>query len=242
MNGMPHATKHLLIINVLCFFASFALPHVGVNFDDLFGLHYWEGSSFHAYQLVTYMFLHSGLTHIFFNMFALFMFGQVIENSLGAKFFTVFYFSCGIGAGVIQEFAWTYDLRPLVAEVTNFANTDLSAGLNVHTGMVYSAGELYAWLGQYYNQLLTVGASGAVFGLLVAFAMLFPNQPMYFMFIPVPIKAKYMMLGYALLELFLGVKDFSGDNVAHFAHLGGAIVGAVLIFLWKKNKTQAEWQ
>ncbi len=240
-SSLPAATKHLLIINVLCWLATFAFNKSGIGIDlqELFGLHYWKGTDFHIYQLATYMFLHSmDFSHLFFNMFALWMFGMVIERYWGTKFFVLFYFATGIGAGLCQELAWMYDMRGIEAEVLRLANSGIPNGVNVGDRIIYSVDELFSWLHSvYYNRLITVGASGAVFGLLAAFAMLFPNQPMYIMFIPIPIKAKYMMLGYAVLELFLGVQSFTGDNVAHFAHLGGAVVGCVLVLLWKRSRT-----
>lgn len=237
--GFNTVTTHLLLINIVCFLACFALERCnsGINLEYLGGLHYWKGSDFHIYQFLTYMFLHGGFGHIFFNMFALFSFGSVIERYWGAKFFLFFYLVTGIGAAVFQELAWMYDLRPFEAEVSQIINGGMEGGVNVGDRIVYGVDELYQWAHtEFYNRPITIGASGAVFGLLAAFAMLFPNQPMYLMFIPVPIKAKYMMLAYGFIELFLGVQSFSGDNVAHFAHLGGAVVGVVIVLLWLRKK------
>ncbi len=239
LSSLPPATKHLLIINVLVWLATFALlkSNSGIDLFQVLGLHYFKGTDFHVYQLFTYMFMHSlSFSHIFFNMFALWMFGTVLERNFGTKFFLFFYIVAGLGAGVLQELTWMYDLRPFAEEIARWMNTDLSEGLNVHDKIVYSVDELTKWVHEsYYNRFTTVGASGSVFGLLAGFAMLFPNQPMYIMFIPIPIKAKYVMIGYAAIELFCGVQNFSWDNVAHFAHLGGAIVGVILCVMWKRG-------
>lgn len=241
LNGLPEVTKNLLIVNCLVFFATFALDisNSGIDLNEWLGLHYWKGSDFHFYQFFTYMFMHSDFSHLFFNMFSLFMLGHLVEMSLGSKFFLLFYLITGVGAGFCQELAWTWDLRGFEATFLQILNADssLSEGLMVAPGnVVYSVDALNEWRTQeFYNRFITVGASGSVFGLLAAIAMLYPNLPMYLMFIPIPIKAKYMMIGYGLMELFLGVKDFQGDNVAHFAHLGGALFGVLLILLWRNS-------
>lgn len=237
MDTIPPLTKHILIINVICFIAAISLPRIGVDVYQILGLHYWEGTDFHFYQLITYMFMHSGIGHIFFNMFAVFMFGQVIERYYGPKFYLLFFFVTGLGAGIVQEFAWMYDLRPAIEEYHSYLNNFPTGGIDVGSKIVHSIDELTAWFhDDFCNRMITVGASGAVFGLLIAFAISFPDAPIYIMFIPIPIKAKYMMIGYAVLELFLGVQNFTGDNVAHFAHLGGALFGAVLIIYYRKSR------
>lgn len=236
LDSIRPVTRHLLIINVLCLIATYALPKVGIDMNELFALHYWKASDFHIYQFVTYMFLHSGITHLFFNMFGLYMFGQVLEVYLKPHRFLFFYFFTGIGAAFIQELSWMYDLREFEAQVANaFATFSPEQGVHVPDGVIYSLDELSQWVAESYNNMLTVGASGAIFGILAAYAMLYPNQLMYVMFIPVPVKAKYVMIGYAIIELTSGVANFSGDNVAHFAHLGGALFGALLILLWRKQ-------
>lgn len=206
MSNIPPVTKNLIIINALAYLASMALPRVGVDLIDLWGLHYFKAESFSLYQMVTYMFLHStpGLGHIFFNMFALFMFGRILESVWGSQRFLFYYLITGVGAGVVQQVLWH----------------------------VSTAATLSPYL---YDYLLTIGASGAVFGILLAFGMMFPNLPLYIMFIPIPVKAKYVVIGYALIELMAGIANRAGDNVAHFAHLGGMLFGLVLILLWRKT-------
>ncbi|MBO7507531.1 MAG: rhomboid family intramembrane serine protease [Paludibacteraceae bacterium] len=239
-NGSSIAV-HLIIINVLFWVAGQLLPKIGIDLYDRFGLHYWSGSGFKPYQLVTYMFLHdpNSIIHLLCNMFNLYMFGPIVERTLGKNKFLLYYFVTGIGAGIVQQLAWTYDLIPFVEDINRFIASGVNPPVNLGNGeFLRTIGEVNAFADEVYNSYLTVGASGAVFGLLLAFGMFYPNQPLYLMFIPIPIKAKYMVIGYALLELFCGVKNFSFDNVAHFAHLGGLLFGLLLILYWKRRNTR----
>ena len=220
MGNIPPVTKNLLIINVLCFVGMFVARRYGIDINDLAGLHFFLASDFNVAQLISYMFLHANFQHIFFNMFAVWMFGRVLEQVWGPKRFLIFYFVTGIGAGLIQELTWFYSLRDVIA---------LSSQIPINIG-----GDTLLNQPEFYNLFITVGASGAVFGILLAFAMLYPNIPLYIIFIPIPIKAKYFVVFYGLIELFLGVSNFGGDNVAHFAHLGGMIFGYILVKYWKK--------
>lgn len=213
-------TKNLIIINFLFWMASLALPRLGVDLTGLLGLHFPLAGDFHLFQLVSYMFMHANFSHIFFNMFAVYMFGRVLENVWGPKRFLIFYMVTGIGAGVIQELTWLYDLRDVIQAPQEM--------VNIGGGQILTKPE-------FYDLFVTVGASGAVFGILLAFGMLFPNVPLYLMFIPIPIKAKYFVIFYGLAELTMGVANFSGDSVAHFAHLGGMLFGYILIKYWRKN-------
>lgn len=220
---MPPVTKHLIIINSIMWVATILLKMRGlIDLDTILGLHYWQGSDFHLYQFFTYMFMHdssgfsTGLTHIFFNMFSLWMFGMLLERVMGAKRYLFFYISCGLGAALVQELVWQFSIG------------DLSGYTGVNTGSEVIT------VNQFYNLLITVGASGAVFGILLAFGMLFPNMPLYIMFIPIPVKAKWAVLGYGLIELFFGVTG-SMDNVAHFAHLGGMLFAFIILIYWKKK-------
>lgn len=223
LDSIPKVTKNLLIINILAYLATITLVKSGFDMNDIFGLHYYESDSFKPFQIITYMFLHASFSHLFFNMFALWMFGRIIEDILGPSKYIFFYFTCGIGAGLVQELAWAYDIPNTLQGIAMKYGTVLSAS---DTEMIMS-------------RFITVGASGAIFGLLLAFAMLLPNQPIFFMFIPVPIKAKYFVIIYALIELWGGVAASSGDNVAHFAHLGGMIFGFFLLKYWQnKYKNQ----
>ncbi|WP_302576696.1 rhomboid family intramembrane serine protease [Phocaeicola barnesiae] len=216
MGNIPPVTKNLLIINVLCFVGMSVARRYGIDINDLAGLHFFLASDFNVAQLISYMFLHANFQHIFFNMFAVWMFGRVLEQVWGPKRFLTYYLICGIGAGLIQE----------VVQYIEYA-TVLSNYDSVQTpfGIIP--------MSEYLNQMTTVGASGAVYGILLAFGMLFPNSEMFVFPLPVPIKAKYFVLGYAALELVLGITG--GDGIAHFAHLGGMLFGLILILYWKKK-------
>ncbi|MCD8165235.1 MAG: rhomboid family intramembrane serine protease [Bacteroides sp.] len=218
MMGIPTVTKNLLIINVLFFFGSVVALKHGIDLNHWLGLHFFMGKDFYLFQFFSYMFLHANLTHLFFNMFAVWMFGRVLEYVWGGKRFLFYYIVCGVGAGIVQE----------IVQYIHYA-IELSQYTSVNTGMGVIP------MSEYLNMLITVGASGAVFGILLAFGMLFPNQSLFIFPLPIPIRAKYFVIGYAAIELFLGVSNNSGDNVAHFAHLGGMIFGLILILYWKKK-------
>ena len=222
LDRIPVVTKNLIIINVLVWVASLVLPRVGVDLTSWLGLHFPGAKDFYAFQFVTYMFMHDthSFAHVFFNMFAVYMFGRVLEQVWGPKRFLIFYMVTGIGAGLVQELTWVYDLRSVIA-----APQEL---INIGGGQILEKPD-------FYNLFVTVGASGAVFGILLAFGMLFPNVPLYIMFVPIPIKAKYFVIFYGLAELTLGVANFSGDSVAHFAHLGGMLFGFFMIQYWRKK-------
>ena len=231
---MPVVTKNLLIINVLMWFASIVLRSRGIDLTEYLGLHFWLASDFNPAQLLTYMFMHdtSGIAHLFFNMFSLFMFGVTLERVLGAKRYLFFYISCGLGAAIVQELTWQLTWQSVF--VTEFANLN---GLTFEkVNQMLASGELAPYLDQFYGLFVTVGASGAVFGILLAFGMIFPNMPMYIIPIPFPIKAKYMVLGCGALEWLFGISG-AMSSVAHFAHLGGMLFGFIIIWYWKKNGT-----
>ena len=193
-NNIPPVTRNLLIINVIVWLACLLFRNL-VGYLALFN---YGSGFFNIYQLVTYMFTHVDFTHIFFNMFALFMFGGVLENYWGQKRYLTYYMVTGIGAGLVQL--------------------------------------LVLYLNGIFDPVPTIGASGAIFGLLLAFGMLFPDTPLFLFFVPIPIKAKYFVIGYGLIEFFFGISNRSGDNVAHFAHLGGMLFGLILILLWRRKR------
>ena len=235
MNNIPTVTKNLLIINVLMFLGCLVAESRGIDLADYLGLHFILADHFNAAQLITYMFMHGGFTHLFFNMFAVWMFGRILEQVWGPKRFFFYYMICGIGAGLIQEV------------VTGIRFYDLQAGLSpdvmehifAHGQEALSQGKNYidptmAMVNATLNGT-TVGASGAVYGILLAFGMLFPNERLFIFPLPVPIKAKFFVMGYAVIELFAGLSANPYDNVAHFAHLGGMVFGLVLILYWRKN-------
>lgn len=220
MNNMPPVTKNLLIINVLFFAARWAaaLPAYGIDLDDVLGLHFFLASHFYFYQLFTYMFMHGSFSHLFFNMFAVWMFGRIMENTMGSKRFLFYYLTCGLGAGLMQE-------------LVQFANYWFE-GLNAYE-QVNLGGTIVA-MGDYLNRWTTVGASGAVYGILLSFGMTFPNERLFIFPLPVPIRAKFFVVGYAIIEL-LSAFGRPGDGVAHFAHLGGMLVGFLLLLYWRNG-------
>ena len=234
MNRIPVVTKNLLAINVLMFLALLVANKNGFDLNDILGLHFYLSDEFHPYQLVTYMFMHGSFSHLFFNMFALFMFGRTLEYVWGAKRFLIFYILAGVGAAFVQEVVGTVRYYSLVDGIdTDMLAVVLSDGASaLREGKNFILPKL-AELNLVLNSQ-TVGASGAVYAILLGFGMLFPNERMYIFPIPFPIKAKFFVIGYALIELYLGTMG-SPDGVAHFAHLGGMLFGLVLILLWRKK-------
>lgn len=231
---IPSVTKNLLIINVIIFLFGMLFPAKTQAMEDLFALHYISSPGFEPWQLFTYMFMHGNFTHLFFNMFALLTFGSMLEWTMGQRRFLFFYISCGIGAALVQMGVFAVILSKYQTMLFPLPYDEIvSQGWDaMHQGLVFTDSTL-----QSISSLVNVpcvGASGAIFGLLLAFAMLYPNHEMYLMFIPIPIKAKWMVLGYCLLELSLGIGGVA-DGVAHFAHLGGALIGFIILFYWKKK-------
>lgn len=239
---IPPVTKNLIIINFIVWLAMFVLPgRLGNSLETWGGLHYFSASDFNPVQLITYMFMHStgGFAHIFFNMFSLFMFGLTLERVLGSARFLFFYISCGLGAALIQELVWALTWEDtfvrLLAAGNHIDFPEARAALQSMMATPQGEAQVSHWL----NALVTIGASGAVYGILLAFGMLFPNAPIYLFFIPIPIKAKWMMCGMVAIELLIGLSEAAGrpDGVAHFAHLGGMIFGFFMILYWKKKGT-----
>ena len=219
----PLVTRNLIFINLIVWLAQLVLPKsLGFDITDWGALHFYYGSAAHFYQYISYMFLHStdSLMHILNNMFMLWMFGSVIERYWGPKRFLIYYLITGITAALTQQIVWAIDLSSVTSGVYQFVNLGNNQIIPV---------------AEFLNMPTTVGASGAVFGLLLAYGMLFPNTEMYYLFLPIPIKAKYIVLLFGAYELFSGVHA-TGSNVAHFAHLGGMIGGIILILLWRRKK------
>lgn len=242
MDQIPPVTKNLIIINLIVWLAMFVLPgRLGQNLEDFGGLHYFRAADFNPAQLLTYMFMHSthSFAHIFFNMFSLWMFGMTLERVLGGPRFLFYYISCGVGAALVQEGVWALTWEStFVPIIANSYHIDFpEAREALHELMATPQGS--AVVGQWLNGLVTIGASGAVYGILLAFGMLFPNAPLYLFFIPVPIKAKWMVIGMGVIELLIGLSESAGraDGVAHFAHLGGMIFGFLIILYWKRRGT-----
>lgn len=218
MNRLPTVTKNLLIINLLLWFGGMAVSKLGVDVNSLFGLHFFKASDFRLYQLFTYMFMHQGFEHIFFNMFAVWMFGSVMENTWGSQRFLFFYIACGLGAGIMQE---VVQYAHWAIELSNYDMVNL--------------GYASIPMSEYLNMITTVGASGAVYGILLGYGMTYPDNQLFIIPIPVPIKAKWLVTGYVVLELLLGISNRPGDSVAHFAHLGGMLVGFLIIWYWRNK-------
>lgn len=235
MFRIPTVTKNLLIINVLMFAATYVFGLRGIDLGDYLGLHFVLSERFNAVQLVTYMFMHGGIEHIFFNMFAVWMFGCTLENVWGPKRFLTYYIVCGIGAGLIQELVTGIHYMTLIQGLNpELLQTVQSVGAQyLQEGMNYSDPQL-ANINLVLNSS-TVGASGAIFAILLGFGMLFPDERMFIFPLPFPIKAKYFVIGYAVIELSLGLANNPSDNVAHFAHLGGMLFGYLLIRYWRGN-------
>ena len=231
---LPEVVKNLLIINGLFFLATITLDSMCFDMYLFFGLHQFQSPDFMPHQLITHLFMHGNFTHLFFNMFALWMFGKVLENVWGGKKFLIYYMITGLGAAAIHLGVSQYEIMSLQAQISsNDLNTILNEGGNILAGGQNYTNPIMGKL----NLLIhtpTVGASGAVFGVLLAFGMLFPNALLY-IYLAIPIKAKYFVILYGLLELYAGISNNPADNVAHFAHLGGMIFGFLLIKYWRKN-------
>lgn len=221
MFRIPTITKNLLIINLLAFLATTVFELRGIDLADIGGLHFFMASNFHLYQLVTYLFLHASFMHILSNMFGLWMFGCVIENVWGPKKFLFYYIVCGVGAGILQELAQFGSFYMTVAEQVPGAS--LATVLEYGT---HYANALNAWT--------TIGASGAVYAVILAFGMTFPNERLFIIPFPFPIKAKWFVLGYVAIEFFSALGS-SGDGVAHTAHLGGMLFGYLMIRYWNRH-------
>lgn len=232
---LPEVVKNLLIINGLFFLAKYVLgANFGIDLDQLFGLHNWQSPDFRPYQFITHIFMHGNFSHIFFNMFALWMFGNQLENIWGGKRFLIFYVITGLGAAAIHLAINQFQISSLetqmsaeqISKVIESGYSALQNGQNFIDPLMSKLNLLY--------HIPTVGASGAVYGLLLAFGMLFPNTLIYIYF-AIPIKAKYLVAGLGLLAFWQGLQNNPGDNVAHFAHLGGMLFGYLLIKYWRKN-------
>ncbi|MHA7110966.1 rhomboid family intramembrane serine protease [Sunxiuqinia elliptica] len=232
--SIPPVVKNLIIINVLMLLATYIMSMRGVELSRILGLHFFASPQFEPYQIVSHMFMHGGFTHLLFNMFALWMFGRILESVWGPKRFFIYYFVTGLGAAVLHTFVNFIEYQSVVSKMT-----PEQIDLVVQNGTsIWMQGKNYTdpLMGKL-NVLLnvpTVGASGAVFGVLLGFGMLFPNTQLMLLFPPIPIKAKYFVIGYGLIELYLGLAR-PGSNVAHFAHLGGMLFGYLLIRYWNKN-------
>lgn len=197
---------------------TLALRKYGIDLNDLFGLHFFKASTFGIWQLVTYMFLHEGFQHIFFNMFAVWMFGRIMEVEWGSKRFLIFYLLCGIGAGLTQELCQLVHYEMVLSRYSTV-----------------NMGGIIVPMSVFLDEIVTVGASGAVYGILLGYGLTFPNNALFIIPFPFLIKAKWLVIGYVILELGLGIRQNAADNVAHFAHLGGMLAGFLIMLYWKRK-------
>jgi membrane associated rhomboid family serine protease len=265
--AFPNIVKNLIIINVLMVLLQFAFIRVGINLDTYLALHYWGSPLFRWWQLFTHMFMHGDpfdvqqtIMHIFFNMYALWMFGRILENLWGPQRFLVFYIVCGLGAALCHMAVLTFEYSSFhtafmhyqehpsfveYAQLVRHQHLDKVAPFNNILNFWANNNECsncvtesVKWLNEQYTAMInepTVGASGAVFGLLFAFGYLFPNTELFIIFIPIPIKAKWVVGVYALIELTSGIYNSAGDNIAHFAHLGGMLFAFIMLRIWRQR-------
>ena len=233
--GMPPIVKNLIFINILMLLAYYVVGSVfDVDLIRTLGIYFPKSEQFKPLQIVTHMFMHSGFWHLFFNMFALYMFGQVLEQVWGPKRFLIYYFVCGLGAAFIHEsviaFQYIHLAKTISPENLQIVLTEGTAYFN--QGKVFNDPSMQSL--QMLLNTPTVGASGAIFGILLAFGVLFPNTQLMLLFPPIPIKAKFFVIIYGAIELYLAITQ-SGGNIAHAAHLGGMLFGYILIRYWRKT-------
>ncbi len=252
--------KNLLLVNI----ALLLIPSVlNMDLNDVFGLRYIFAEEFKPFQFITYMFFHGGFGHLLGNMFALFIFGPMLERFWGAKRFFIFYMVTGIGAGILYGVVTFVEMQQLESAAESYIENpnyeDFNSFISDHAS--YARKQWYDFLDSYgdnpdnqqyiqgsiqrvkevvrfQGNIPMIGASGAIFGILFAFGFLFPNTELFLLFPPIPIKAKYLVTFYALYELYAGVQRAPGDNVAHWAHLGGMLIAFILLKIWQNNKTK----
>lgn len=255
----PPIVKGLLIINIVIFGLQSLLPNgLGDLITEYLGLHYFGSPSFRVYQIFTHIFLHGSFAHLFSNMFALWMFGKILEFEIGSKRFLVYYTICGIGAALLHSGIVALEMSAVKESVSAFLASPspelfdalivdnfrgiaaqeefLNRWYEMPENVEYIRSAVYAAQNLLANNIdtVTVGASGAIFGILLAFGMMHPNDRIMLLIPPIPMKAKYFVMGYALIELYLGLSG-STSNIAHFAHLGGMIFGFFILKYWKRS-------
>jgi len=234
-SALPPVVKNLIIINILMLVIAWTAQSVlGYDLTSVLGLYFPRSEMFRPFQILTHMFMHAGIWHLFFNMFALYMFGGILENVWGPKRFFIYYMGCGLGAALVHETV----IAIQYARVMNAISPDQLQLVLADGASVLSEGKQYADATMKNLQMIlnvpTVGASGAGFGILLAFGVLFPNTQLMLLFPPIPIKAKYFVIGYGAIELWMAVTQ-PGSNIAHAAHLGGMLFGYILIRYWRKT-------
>ena len=238
MRGISDLIKHLVIINVIFFFSTFIFGNIVC---DLFALHYFENEKFEYWQLLSHMFMHGNINHILFNMFGLWMFGSPLEKIWGKNKFLFFYISAGLGAAALQMIMYYVQFSSISDQIiqlgygTDSLNKLLNEGLyDPRILEVVNESDLIDLIRNYNSSM--VGASGAIYGILVAFALIFPNSELFILFLPFPIKAKFLVPILILGDIFFGFSSYSVGPIAHFAHIGGALTGFLIMWYWKKNQ------
>lgn len=227
---LPVVTKNIIIINVIVFVLTMVLQQKEISLYDFLGLHHHLAPAFKPHQFITYIFMHGSISHLFFNMLGVYMFGQVLEQTWGSKRYLIFYIVTGLGAALAQYLIMHFQIMDWL----EIANQQINEAVD--------PADRASLINQKYVEInsldrnVIVGASGSLFGLLGAFGILFPNQMLYIYFL-FPVKAKWLVIAYGAFELFSGISNDPTDNVAHFAHLGGLFVGVLLVLLWRKNRT-----
>lgn len=261
-SGITPAVKVLILINAVMYFLTlFVEQRTHVRLSNILGLHLPQSEFWAPYQYITHLFMHGSFGHLFFNMFALFMFGRILESVWGTRRFVFYYFVTGLGAAALNSLVGWWEYHKMYEQFLAFQNTPqpelLAEFIRAHIShpaswvwelidnwttnpdsiqYIQAGEELFRRVITETVNIPTIGASGAIFGILLAFGMLFPNTELYLMFLPIPVKAKYFVIGYGVIEFFLGIQNSVGDNVAHFAHLGGMLFGFFLIRYWNKNR------
>jgi membrane associated rhomboid family serine protease len=243
LNNLPQVTKNILILNIMFFVATLILETQKIDLVSQFGAHYVNSPLFQPFQIVTHFFMHGGIFHIFFNMWLFVMLGAYLERIWGPKRFFIFYIATALGAFGLYNIMGVYELEVLKNQLVQ-QGFDLNEINNMIRNGEYNQAA-FIDNSSYHDYVINsftpmVGASGAVFGIMAAFAILFPNTEfmIYFMF---PIKAKFLVGGYLLLEMYLAYQDNAGDNTAHLAHVGGAIVGGIIVLIWRKTDKNNFW-
>ena len=238
MRGISDLIKHLVIINVIFFFSTFIFGNIVY---DLFALHYFENEKFEYWQLLSHMFMHGNINHILFNMFGLWMFGSPLEKMWGKNKFLFFYISAGLGAAALQMIMYYVQFSSISDQIIQLGYGSDSLNKLLNEGLydprileVINESDLINLIKNYNSSM--VGASGAIYGILVAFALIFPNSELFILFLPFPIKAKFLVPILILGDIFFGFSSYSVGPIAHFAHIGGALTGFLIMWYWKKNQ------
>jgi membrane associated rhomboid family serine protease len=233
--GLPPVVKNILLLNVIMLLANWAAQSViGRDLNGILGLYFPKSESFMPVQIVSHMFMHGGFMHLFFNMFALYMFGGILENIWGGKRFFIYYMVCGLGAALVHETVIMFQYNKLISVLgPDQVQMVIEEGASYLNENKFYVNEAMKDL-QILLNVPTVGASGAIFGILLAFGVLFPNTQLMLLFPPIPIKAKYFVIGYGAIELYLAFTQ-PGSNVAHAAHLGGMLFGYIMLRYWRKT-------